>query len=169
MVRKSHSRKHSRRVTRKHRQRGGGCGCGGTSVLGFPQAGGQNSMIGSPNNSMNSPNMSKNLPNATKNYKNAINLQPNRPLLHVSNLMGGFLGLFEDKKQNSPVVTPKPANNAIQSVVNMPKVSNTSSVPVDPVSRLDQIEERLRKLEVGGGFFGGKRRKHHTRKHKSRK
>ena len=188
---------------RKHRQNGGGCGCGGSSILGFPQAGGQmNSIIGSPNNSMNSMNSMNSAPlntgmnsmnsaplntgmnsmnsasmnsaplntgmnstrvnnrnlNSSMSYNNS-STKSNSPFLSMSNMQGGFLGMFESKNPNvTGVETP-------QSVVNIPGMNNR----VSDSSRLQEIERRLQKLETGGGFFGGRRRKHRTRKHKSRK
>ena len=176
MVRKTYRRKHSR----KH-QRGGGCGCGGSTVLGFPQNGGQmNSIIGSPNNSMNSGmnapvnsgmntgmnsalytprNSGMNSMNSGMSFNNSSykNKQANSPFLSASNVMGGgFLGMFNapseqqqrQQKLSNLNVTP-------QNVVNR---------PMDPNSRIDELEHRLKKLETGGGFFGGRRLRRKSRK-----
>ena len=197
-----------RKSYRKKHQRGGGCGCGGTSVLGFPQSGGQmNSIIGSSSNtqmndvpmdvprntSMNAPrntnmnarnNTYMNAPrnntymNAPRNntYMNAprntestmsFNSGPenNNPFLSASNIMGGgFLGMFDSQQQQQQQNT----GISPQNIVNQPRITNQSN---DVNTRIGELENRLKKLEVGGSFFGGKRHLRHkskkaTRKHK---
>jgi hypothetical protein len=195
MVRKTYRKKHSRK------QSGGGCGCGGTAVLGFPQNGGQmNSIIGSPNNSRNSMNSTMNSVPVNRPMNSTMNSVPvNRPMNSTMNSMrvnsgmnsmpvnsgmqfnnsklpnsqpvndnpfislsGGFLDMFNQPSQQTGA-TP-------QNVVNQPSMMNQ---PRDVNNRMDELENRLKKLETGGGFFGGRRsarrKSRGTRKHKSRK
>ena len=206
MGRKTYRRKHSRK------QKGGGCGCGGSSVLGFPQNGGQmNSIIGSPNNSVPGMNSSMNsMPvNSSMNsmpVNSGMNSMPvnsgmnSMPVNSGMNSMpvnsmpvnsgmnnsmsfnngkynnksnipfsGGFLGMFESPSQPTTGLgaissSSTPTNTGLTS---MP---NPTMNPPDVNTRVDDLEKRLRKLETGGGFFGGGRqRRKRTRKHKSRK
>ena len=164
MGRKTYRRKHSRK------QKGGGCGCGGSSVLGFPQTGGQmNSIIGSPNNSVPGMNSSMNSGmNSGMNNSMSFN---NSKYNNKSNIpfSGGFLGMFESPSQPTTGLgaissSSTPTNTGVTSMLNP-----TTTTP-DVNTRVNDLEERLRKLETGGGFFGGgKLRRKRTRKHKSRK
>ena len=195
MGRKTYRRKHSRK------QKGGGCGCGGSTVLGFPQTGGQmNSIIGSPTNSDSVPGMNSSMSSRPRNtsmssmpMNTGMNSTPmntgmnssmsfnngkynnnksNSPFLSASNFAsGGFLGMFNSPSSSQTTTglgaitsSVTPTNTGAASM------STPTNRPSDVNTRVDDLEKRLRKLETGGGFFGGgKLRRKRTRKHKSRK
>jgi hypothetical protein len=108
------------------------------------------------------------------NNSSYSNKKSNSPFLSASNFAsGGFLGMFDSPSQNTStsamgaISTNTGVTPTKTGVTTTPTLTNT---PADVNTRVDDLEKRLRKLETGGGFFGGGRQRFkRTRKNKSRK